>query len=363
MTTYRVQVWDMDGTGFAKAGLLAEFETAKNLGYADYLNDVGESFFTLSQTDDKLARIRPYRHNAHVLIYRDDTLVWGGFLGEWEATERDVILYSYSYLGLLHFLTSDWNVSYTSAQVDTIVSEAFTRGKTTLSSSMAAWLTAGTIEAPVTTSGGATPIVLPSYRMFYKRILQIIREMAAFSIGDTTNTVTFEVTPAGVFNFWKNRGVDRDITYRYGDRQVQGFFEGFAPIARRNHVLAAGMNPNDALLKYEVSKAADITAKGRRTEPMFFSWVRDSLELERVAKLRAARAVRDDIDLSLRFYPNSITPPQAMGSALRLSDRVNVIVNRGLTQYDGLQMLMGSQVTFIRGQERVSLLLGERPGT
>lgn len=361
MVAYRVQVWDMSGTSFAKGSLVAEFHNAKNLGYADYLSDVGEAFFTLSQDDPKLSALRTNRYNAHVLIYRDGTLVWGGFLGEWEANEREVIVYAYSYAALLHLIVSGWNVAYTSAQVDTIVTAliALVAGVGKLSG----WLTTGTIEAPVTTSGGATAIVLPSYRMFYKRVLQGLREMVAFSIGNTTNTVVFEVTPAGVINFWKNRGQDRSITWKYGDRKVKGFFEGFVPLARRNNVFAAGMNPNSALLRYTVTDAADITAKGQRDEPMFFSWVRDSTELERVAKLRSAQAIRDDVDLTLHFYPNSITPVQAMGSSLRLSDRVTVNIDRGVTQYNGLKMILGCQVLYVRGQERVSMLLQDRPGT
>lgn len=358
---YRIQVWTMTGASFAKGTLVAEFQSAKNIGYADYLNDVGEAFFTLTQDDPKLADLRPYRYNAHVLVYRDDVLVWGGFLGEWEATERDVIVYAYSYIGLSHLIATGWNVAYSASQVNTIVSDTFALGLG--AGKLSGWITSGTIEAPVTASGGATPIVMPSYRMFYKRILQVYREMAAFSIGNTTNTVVFEVTPAGVFNFWKNRGVDRSLTWAYGDRKVKGFAEGFVPLSRRNNLLAAGMNPSDSLMRSQITNAADVTAKGQRDEPVFFSWVRDSTELARVAALRAAQSIRDDNDLTIQFYPNSVVPIQAQGGALRLSDRVLIDIRRGITQFNGLKMILGCQVLFVGGQERVSVRITDRPGT
>lgn len=352
----------MTGSGFGPGALIAEFKRAVNIGWADYLNDVPEAFFTVSQDDPKVSLLRTYKNKAHVRIYRDTDLVWAGVLGEWQATERDVLIYCYGYLALLHLLLSDWNVAYTNAQVNTIVSDAWTRAKTTLTSSLVGWVTTGTIEATVTTSGGGTAIVLPTYRMFYKRTLQLLREMASFSIGNTTNTVVFEITPAGTFNFWKNRGTDTSIVWEYG-KAIKGFSDSSVPILRRNDLFAVGINPNDVTLKTEIADAADITTNGRRMEPTFFTWVRDSLELDRVAKLRAKKALRDDIDLGIEFYPNQIIPAGATGAGWRLSDRVTIKIDRGITSVSALRMIMGQQVLVIRGDERVRVLAQERPGS
>lgn len=360
---YRVQVWDMTGANFGPGNLLAEFEKAKNVGWADYLLDVPEAFFTINQDDPKILKLRGYKDNAHVRIYRNNDLVWGGFLGEWDANATDTIFYAYGYVAALYLLVSGWNTAYTNAQVNTIVSDAWTLAKTGYTSSLLGWVTTGTIETPVTTSGGGVAIVLPTYRMFYKRLLFLMREMAAFSIGDTTNTVMFEITPSGTFNFWKNRGVDANVRFEYGDGRIAGFSDSTTPILRRNDILAVGINPGDALLKQEVADAADILAKGRRMEPIFFSWVRDSTELDRVSKLRAAKAKRDVVDLSLRFFPNKVLPPGATGAPYKLSDRVTAKVNRGITNLDARYLVQGAQVFWVRNQERVRLMLNERSGS
>jgi hypothetical protein len=360
---YRVELWDMTGANFGPGNLIAEFKKAVNVGWADYLNDVPEAFFTISQDDSKVGYLNTYKFKAHIKIYRGDDLVWGGILGEWEANERDVIVYAYGYLAILHVLLSAFNVAYTNGQIDTIVSDAWTRAKTTLTSSLLGWITTGFIEAPVTTSGGSTAIVLPSYRMFYKRTLQLLREMAALGIGDTTNTVVFEITPDGVFNFWKNRGRDTSVVWHWGGRGIKGFSESHAALFRRNDLRGVGNNPNDATLKYDASNSSDITTYGRRMEPVFFSWVRDSLELERGMKARLARSIRDTVDLSFEFYPNQMIPPGAAFAGWRLSDRVTAKVNRGATQIDGLYMAVGVQVLWVRGSERVKVLLQERPGS
>ena len=358
--SYRVQVLAA-GASFTPGAVLAEFERAKNIGYADYANDVPEAFFTIAQEDSKIKALRGVK-TAHVRILRDGTNVWSGWLGEREADSREAIFYAYGYLSSLYTLLSDWNVAYTNAQINTIVSDHWTRAKTTLTSSPIAWVTTGTIEAPVTTTGGGTAIVLPTYKLFYKRILFALREMATLGIGDTANTVLFEITPAGTFNFWKNRGVDQNVRWEFGGDYVMDFLDRSAVIFRRNDLLTVGMNPNDTLLRFEALNAGDITNYGRFQEPIFFSWIRDSTELQRGANARLAKSIRDDIDVAVQLKPNVIVPPRGAGALFGLADRVNIRIDRGITNITAKKMVYGYQVLVARGDEHLRVLLQDRPG-
>jgi hypothetical protein len=241
------------------------------------------------------------------------------------------------------------------AEVGTIVSDGWTRAKTTIPSSPLNFVATGTIEAPVTTSGGGTPIVLPKYTMFYKRLLFMLREMAALSISDTTNTVVFEITHSATptFNLWKNRGIDRpDVVWAYGDATVSGFLDYQMPIDRRTGILAVGSAPANALLRYEWSApAGDVTAFGTRKEPVYFQWVRDTTELQRAAALRGAIARRTDTDLTIMFAPNSVVPPGGTGAGFRPSDTVRVRVSRGATQIDAARRVIGFRVLVLGGNE------------
>lgn len=363
---YRVQVFAF-GASYGIGTLLAEFERAKNIGYADTLNDVPEAFFTIDQDDPKLPAVRGYEGKAHVRILRGEDVVWSGWMGmEHDANERDVIFTCYGYLAGLYFLVSDWNVQYTNAQVNTIVSDAWTRAKTTIPNSPLAFVTTGTIEAPVTTSGGATPLVLPKYSLFYKRLLFVLREMAALSISDTTNTVVFEITHAAAptFNFWKNRGIVRpDVVWAYGDRIVSGFRDYQMPIYRRNDLLAVGSAPNNTLLRYEWTAAGDVAAYGTRQEPLYFQYVRDQTELQRVTGLRGALAQRVTPDLTLRFYPNAVIPPNATGAGFRMSDQARVRISRGATSIDANFLITGYRVLYVRGNEYLRVSLQQPAGS
>ncbi len=353
---YRVEVWSGLGSGFSPGVLVADFQNAKNVGWAAYLNDVPEAFFTVNQDDKKISLLRSYRKTAHVKIYRNADLVFAGPMGEWQANETDVIVYAYGYLAKAYSLLSPWNVLYSSSQVDTIISAEWAAIKA-LTSSPLSWVTTGTVEAPVTLSGGSTKIVLPAYRIFYKRFLQTCRELAAFSIGDTNNAVVFEITPSGTFNFWKNKGVDTTTIWEWGDHAVAGFDDSNLPILRRNELLGVGHDANSGVLFADKLSSSDAAAVGLAQEPVFYAWVRDSVEMTRVTDHRAAAGLRDQQDLGIRLFANSVIPPGATGAAFNLADRVHVKIDRGLTSIDSMQMVTGVQTLFINHQERVRALV------
>lgn len=347
------------GTGFAPGSTLAELDLAKNLGWSEYLNQVGEAFFTMTQGDRKMldfySRIL---EPLHLEIYRDGTQVFGGWLGETDENETDVIFHAYSYVSSLFWLHTDWDIEWSGAQINTIVSDCWTRA-TTLTDSMLAWSGSrpGTIEAPVTTSGGSTAIVLPKYSANHKRLLFVMQELAAMAASDTTNRVIFEMTPGGTFNFWKNRGSTLAGTrWQYGGAVV-GYRRLRAPMDRRNVLLGVGSSPHDIVLRRTDENTSDRSTNGRREEALYYSWVRDATELERVNKLRLTRGLRDDNQLALSFMPGRVIPARAAGADYQLGDYVPVLIENGVTQINENKLVTGQQIVVTRGVEHVRAIV------
>ena len=360
---YRVQLWSMDATDFGPDVLLAEFQNAKNVGWSTWLNEVSSAFFTLDNQDPKVAALRGYKGRAHVKIYRGSDLVWAGWWLEYDSNGRDTIFYAYSYLAGLFWSLTDWGTEWTDQQIDTIVSELWTRAKTTLSSSTLAWVTTGTIQAPVTTSGGSTAITLPFYTVFRKKILLVFQEMAALGASDTTNATWFEITPAGVFNFWKNKQTDQsNVLWEYGGAIVSGYQDLSMASSFRNVLYGVGASPNDPVLRVE-DDGTTLATWGRRETAVFYSYVRDQTEIERITAQRRALAEREDIALGLSLYPNSVVPPGATGAGFNLADRVKVKIDDGLTDIDGYFRVVGAQVLYLRGNEYLRVRVQERPGS
>lgn len=367
MAKYRV-ILNTTGTNFGVGSTICELADPWNVGWAKYLNDVPEAFFTVSQDDPALKLLTRAKVGiAHVTILRDDKAVWRGFLGEHEATDRDVIFYCYGYVAHLYWLLSLWNMSWKEKEVGDIVSDLWTRAKTGIPDSPLAWVATGTIEDPVTTSGGSTKLELPSYKLYYKRILHTLKELTAVATSDTTNICYFEIdhsttptTHTSTFNFWKDRSSTSPIVLKYG-HNVASFGDRYAPILTRNHLVGVGSGASNLIFRKVASQASGshgYTLFGRRQEPLYISWTRDERDLERVVKLRLARALRSDTDLSLRMVPNSLDPTD-----VRLGNRYPVHIDRGITQIDKDMLMIGLQVYANRGSEIVRPIMLDRSGS
>ena len=359
---------------YGPGDVIAEITNWYNLGWADYVNDVPEAFFTILQKEQEpLADLlRNYEGRAHVQIFRNGTQVFGGWLMEYDGNSRDAVFYCYGYLSGAYWQATDWNSVYIDKKVSEIVSTEWNKaqnrelqvGGVDKHVSLLRWTTVGTIQQPATTTGGAIDLVLPEYKVYHKRLLFLLRELASIAMSDTQNTVVFEVTPAGVFNLWKDRSIDRpDLLLEYGDDQVADFRHMRAPVHKRNRLLGVGSSPGNVLLRKTMSKPSQYANWGLREEALYLAWVRDATELERVVSHRLARATRIDNDLALRFYPNSVTPPFTGSGVWRLTDRARVKINHGTTLIDGYFHTVGAQTTVTRGGiERVQVMFQELVG-
>lgn len=369
MADYRVLVYapGTAGTNYGPGSLIADLRTWNNLGWAEYLNGVPEMFLSLSQDDEQLPLIASSLAygDAHAVILRDGVRVWAGWIGmEWSADQNDVIIYGYGYIAGTYWTNLPWDLSYLGYTVGTVVSTVWTHAKTTTANSTVKFVTTGTIESPVTTSGGGTAITVPKYKCSWKRVYDAIKEMAALSVGGTTNVVKYEITPdsSPTFNFWKSVSTDRkNLEVRYGSSAVKGFTDYRLPVYRRNTYNIAGASPVASSLFATVSNATDITNHGTRSEAMWFTWVRDQTEINRAADLRLAKGIRTPIDLGVSFHADAINPPYSGGTYI-VGDRLPVKISRGITQVDGMYLVTGHMTTHTAGAERVHLVLQERSG-
>jgi hypothetical protein len=375
---YRILIRKFVGPNeYGPGDLLLEVTDWYNIGWANYVNDVPEAYFTILQKEGDRAYdlLRQYEGKAHVEIRRNGDLVWRGWLMESDATDRDVVFYCYGYLAGLYWSATGWASTFTNARIGDMMEVTWdgtvAKEINGNSVSMLNWVGKGVMQDPVTTTGGSTPIVLPTYKSHHKRVLFMMRELAAIAMSDTQNTVVFEITAdeAPEFRIYKDRSVDRpNIVYEWGDDQMAGFRVLRAPVHRRTRLYGVGSNPQNLALRYTWTEGDVMLANhGLREEAMYLAWVRDQEELNRVVKLRAQRARRIDNDVMVRFYPNSVQPPHyydpVVKGGFNLADRVQVKIDEGITYMNTWMHALGAQVSVGRGGvERVSLILQELVG-
>jgi hypothetical protein len=372
---YRVLVYAADLNDFGFGPLLHEFTDAKNIGFAYYLNDIGEAFWTVNQDDHRVLGMRPYFGTAHVVITRNNEAVWRGVLSELDANNEDVILYAYGYEHILYHLLSKWNHSWEKKKIAGASGRpvddlwAFAQSK---ANSQLEFATTGTLQPPVTTSGGSTDIVLETYKLYYKRILHALKELVAIAVSDTTNVCYFELdygtnpaTETLTFNFWKNNTEDTPIELQYPGL-ISKFSDRYVPIYTRNELISVAYGARDQLLKKSILTTGGTfgsTNFGLRQEPIYINWVRDEAELDRVTKFRKSKAIREDVNMYVRLQPNAgFLPARATGSGYEMGDRIRINIDRGITQIDKMLFIEGEQVIVVQGVEYVQPLLADRPG-
>lgn len=377
MPDYRVILYSADtASDYGYKDLIYETVQAKNIGYAHYLNDIGEAFFTLNQDDRAVRNLRAHEGTAHAIIARDDEAVWRGVLAEHDADVDDVIFYCYGYEHILYHLLSTWNQSWKEKKIagssDRPVDKLWSRA-TTIDNSQLGFASTGTLQAPVTTSNGSTQITMESYKLYFKRILHAFKELTAIATSDTTNVCYFELdygtdvdSETLTFNFWKDNGVDTDIRLEYPGL-ITNFNDRYVPIYVRNDIRAVGSGARDQLYRSNQATSGGTFGYsnfGRRMEPIYFTWVRDESELDRVTKRRLAKARREDVNVFLRLKPNAgLLPWRASGSGYELGDRLHINVDRGITQIDKMMFIEGEQVVYVNGMEFVQPILADRPGS
>jgi hypothetical protein len=353
---------DPAGSDYAPGDIVAIVENATNIGWSEYINEVGEAFFSMSQEDPKILLMsEAVNHGKHCLIYRNGELIWGGWLGEADENLHDVVFTAYSYVSGFYHYVMPWDKEWTAIDADQIIEDAVDEaiGKT---HSKVNWFTKGTIQTLWVEAGGPTTLALPLYRAPYKRVLTVLREIATYAISDTDNRVKFNVTPAGVFNLWRDdKNTLDDIRWQIGDGKVRNFQRIRLPVDRRNEILAVGTSPKDTTMRKTITKTTFRDNEGLKQEPIYFSWVKNSTQLERVAKIRASRAVRVDTDLYLSFFKDTVVPYRATGQDYGIGDLVTINLSHGLSTITGDQkIVVGQQVISSQGGEFVRVLLADK---
>ena len=365
---------------FAPDAIEYVFTRATNIGYSEVVGNIPTMFFSLAQ-DDPAAQAIGKRSTTnifgygtehaipyHFLVYRNNELVWGG-IGpmEIDETSKDLIVYCYGYLAAAYWTLTGWKDEWTSQPVGVIYVDAWDTAAAK-TNSMLDWITKGTLEVPVTTSDGSTAITLPYYQANYKRLLFLLREMAAYSASDTTNRVWFEVTPSGTFNFWKDKGTSLPSpVFSYPNGNVMDFSRYRMPVDSRTKLYGVGTSPTAVALQDSQENTSLSGTRGLREDSIYMQWVRDSDELTRVTKVRLKKASQIDKQIVLTLAPNSIAPLHASGPTegsdplLQLMHDYTININRGSVIMNEQKMLVGQQVIFTGGREYVRPIFQDVP--
>jgi hypothetical protein len=210
---YAIEVY-ASGAGFGPSGTaFMEIPDALNLGYSRYDRLPGKAFFTVPQSSPlvgllgSLPGLPPVVH--HVGIWRISTsgatLVFRGILMDWDAVGDDVIFDCYDYLSLLSLSRSGFKTMYPNKKLGTEIVAPEWAAAVAVGDSPIAFVTTGTIENPLMDDELTEIKTNAQFGTLDQARLQLFFDLSEIGRANTEHRVTYEITLANVFNFWKHQ--------------------------------------------------------------------------------------------------------------------------------------------------------------
>ena len=333
---FRVRIYDM-GASRERGSQRAVIDDARDIGCSEYVNQGGEFFMTLPWNHPLIDEIVPLerhyrvqRYNDRLAAYQD---IFVGLIDDFDANDKEVIVYGSDYLSLLNGSITGSNTSYASATVGAIISAQLSSARAE-TDSRTAFVAVGSIDATTTT----IPLALSSFQSRLEFIASVVDIHTANSSARAQVFLNSR-TSVGAFqwDFNQNRGQDRtSIRLDYGGL-VQGFryIPGFADVA--THIYGIGVKREGATILYSTQSYLASATYGRIAQPRLYQDIVDQTALDKRSQRDARRAAVVGKRLSLALRSNQLAPYDGYD----LCDSLPVEISRGLTNINSLYTLWG----------------------
>lgn len=103
---FRITLWDTSGTGRGRGSVKAVISDAKYIGVSSYLNEGGESFFTLAYNHPQISECVPLERHYRIERWDEEDAVYRtvgtGLLQDYQATENETVFYGIDYMTVLN---------------------------------------------------------------------------------------------------------------------------------------------------------------------------------------------------------------------------------------------------------------------
>jgi len=108
---FRITLWDMTGTGRGRGTVKAVISDAKYIGVSSYLNEGGESFFTLPYNHPQISQCLPLERHYRIDRWDEEDAVYrtvgSGILQDYQATDNETVFYGIDYMAALNQTITD----------------------------------------------------------------------------------------------------------------------------------------------------------------------------------------------------------------------------------------------------------------
>lgn len=336
-------------------------ERFSDLSWERYENEVGRCKFSVPYSDTKLlSALETDNQFFEILIYRDGSLVWQGFIAFLLDELNQTTIFGLDYKECLKWYLCQYNVEYTSKKIGTeILSPEWDNIDARTGAILGDKIVKGTFQDPYTT-GSSSTFKTVTRTVFQEDFFTLCKEMVAMSRADSPsgswiqNTV-FDISlseTSPTFSFTRNVGSDQSgVVFTLGKEIVDYYIPKDYRFIRNNITGYAVVVGPDVISNNQVDTTSR-TAYYLREWPPIFGEVTNSTELTEKTKdfLKEFKDPRRDVRI---VFGTGLTP----FDGYVMGDNVQVRIDRGRISINSYYRVIGMEVTIDNGVEQTTPIL------
>jgi len=323
-----------------------EFRGVSDIAWEWYENDVGRCVFKIPAIDLILNSTSiPANTFQEILIYRDGTLVWQGFVAYVFDVVDSTTVYGLTFMELLKWYSSGYKTIYTAKKIGTEFISPIYDIIAALSNSAFARFTKGTIQDPYVTSTSTAKTVTKT--VYGEPFFELLQDMVGISRADSpvgawkqdaVVEITFSET-APTFNFWRDVGSDKaDVIYQL-DSEIVDFSYGTDFRFVNNDITGFGVISGPTVITSGQNDATSITNYYRRQISPFYGNMTGQSQLDEKSK-DFLKNYKDPT----RHFSITLAAGMTPFSGYSMGDAIKIRINRGRLSLDEFFRVVGMEV-------------------
>ena len=338
---YLVIIKSKDGTNSY------EFRGVSDIQYEHYENEVGRCFFKIPYNDLVLnSTAIPANTFQEILIFRNGSLVWQGFVAYVFDTVESCNVYGLTYMEIFKWYRSGYGTVYTAKKIGTEFISPIYDIVAALSDSVLGRITKGTIQDPYNTSTAVAKVVTKT--VYDEAFYELLQDMVGISradspVGAWKQDSVFEVTfseTAPTFNFWRDVGADKaDVIYQL-DSEIVSFSYGTDFRFINNDVKGFGVISGPKVINSPQNDPTSITSYYRRQISPYYGNMTSQVQLDEKSK-DFLKEYKDP----LRHFSITLAAGMTPFSGYSMGDGIKIRINRGRINLDEYFRVVGMEVS------------------
>ena len=329
-----------------------EFEKATSLSWEWYENEVGRCKFVIPYNDVKLSSTSiPDNAFSEILIYRNQELVWQGFVAYVEDTKDGTAVYGLTYMEVLKYARTGYygashdgtGFEFTNAQLNTIITSVYNAHQS--DHILKNRITLGTIQTVYQTGTSTAKTITKT--LFDETLFELLTQFVAVGRADSPSgawkqDTVFEVTfnsSTPILNFWRDVGTNKSDVIFELDSEIVDFNFGVDLRWLSNSVGGYGIQEGPKVLLSSQTDSTSITTYYRRHSQPFFGQVTTQSQLNEMTKDFLTQ-YKDPI----KGFAIKLVAGLKPFDGYSMGDSIRVRINRGRVNVDQFFRVVGMEV-------------------